>query len=80
MGHMIEGNRAAHRFTLTNALKDLSYLESMADAAKMANPVGNAVKNSFALGVAASGGGPQDYVPHLVDFIAGVNEAKLRQG
>ena len=78
MGHTIEGNREAHRFTLSNALKDLSYLESMADAAKLANPVGNAVKNSFALGVAASGGGPEDYVPHLVDFIAGANGTKLR--
>jgi len=78
MGHTIEGNREAHRFTLANGLKDLSYLESMADAAKLANPVGNAVKNSFALGVAASGGGPEDYVPHLVDFIAAVNGTKLR--
>lgn len=78
MGHTIEGNREAHRFTLANALKDLSYLESLSDAAKLANPVGNAVKNSFALAVAASGGGPEDYVPHLVDFIAAANAAKLR--
>ena len=79
MGHTIEGNREAHRFTLANGLKDLSYLESMADAAKLANPIGNAVKNAFAGGVAASGGGPEDYVPHLVDFIAAVNGTKLRQ-
>jgi 3-hydroxyisobutyrate dehydrogenase-like beta-hydroxyacid dehydrogenase len=78
MGHTIEGNREAHRFTLSNALKDLSYLESMADAARLANPVGNAVKNAFALGVAAGGGGPEDYVPHLVDFIAAANGTKLR--
>jgi 3-hydroxyisobutyrate dehydrogenase-like beta-hydroxyacid dehydrogenase len=78
MGYTIDGNREAHRFTLANALKDLGYLESMADAAKLANPVGNAVKNSFSLAVAASGGGPEDYVPHLVDFIAGVNGTKVR--
>ncbi|OYX44539.1 MAG: 3-hydroxyisobutyrate dehydrogenase [Rhodobacterales bacterium 32-67-9] len=70
MGYARDGNREAHRFTLTNALKDLRYLESMADAAGLANPVGNAAKNSFAMAVAAGGGGPEDYVPHLVDFVA----------
>jgi 3-hydroxyisobutyrate dehydrogenase-like beta-hydroxyacid dehydrogenase len=78
MGHTIEGNRAAHRFTLTNGLKDLSYLESMADAARMANPVGNAVKNAFARAVAAGGSGPEDYVPHLVDFVARESGTRLR--
>lgn len=78
MGHTIESNRAAHRFTLTNALKDLGYLESMADAARLANPVGNAVKNSFALAVAGGAAGPEDYVPHLPDHIARLNGAALR--
>jgi hypothetical protein len=78
MGHTIEGNREAHRFTLTNALKDLSYLESMADAARLANPVGNAVKNSFALAVGGGAAGPEDYVPHLVDHIARANGTVLR--
>lgn len=78
MGHTIEGNRAAHRFTLTNALKDLSYLESMADAARLANPVGNAVKNSFALAVAGGADGAEDYVPHLPDHIARANGTALR--
>lgn len=70
MGYLIEGNREAHKFTLTNALKDLRYLESTADAVSLVNPVGNAVKNTFAAAVAANGGGPEDYVPHLVDFVA----------
>ncbi len=73
MGYAVEGNREAHRFTLTNALKDMRYLESMADSVALSNPMGNAVKNSFALAHANGGAGPEDYVPHLVDFIARLN-------
>lgn len=73
MGYAVEGNREAHKFTLTNALKDMRYLESMAGAVALANPIGNAVKNSFALAHAAGGNGPEDYVPHLTDFVARQN-------
>ena len=70
MGYAVEGNREAHKFTLSNALKDLRYLESMADNVNLSNPIGNAAKNSFAMALAAGGDGPEDYVPHLVDFVA----------
>ena len=73
MGYALEGNRESHKFTLTNALKDMRYLEAMADGALMANPMGNAVKNSFALACSAGGDGPEDYLPHLVDFVARAN-------
>lgn len=76
MGYAVEGNREAHKFTLTNALKDMRYLESMADGVSLANPVGNAVKNSFALAHAAGGNGPEDYVPHLTDYVAKQNGVK----
>ncbi len=76
MGYAVEGNREAHKFTLTNALKDMRYLESMADGVALANPIGNAVKNSFALAHAAGGDGPEDYVPHLVDYVAKRNGVK----
>ena len=69
MGHALEGNREAHKFTLNNAVKDLKYLESMADGVTLSNPIGNAAKNSFAQAVSAGGDGPEDYVPHLVDFV-----------
>jgi 3-hydroxyisobutyrate dehydrogenase-like beta-hydroxyacid dehydrogenase len=69
MGYAVEGNREAHKFTLANAAKDLLYLESMADAVLLANPIGNAVKNSFAQAISSGGDGPEDYVPHLVDFV-----------
>jgi 3-hydroxyisobutyrate dehydrogenase-like beta-hydroxyacid dehydrogenase len=67
----LEGDREAHKFTLRNAFKDLRYLESMADAAGIANPMGNAVKNSFATAVAQ--GGAEDFVPMLTEAIAKAN-------
>lgn len=77
MGYAIEGNFNAHKFTLTNALKDMRYLESMADDAGISNPMGNATKNSFAMAVSASGGGAQDYVPHMVKYIGTINGVDL---
>lgn len=73
MGYALGGNREAHRFTLANAYKDMRYVESMANAATMATPVTSAVKNSFAQAMATGGNGPEDYVPHLVDFIGRAN-------
>jgi 3-hydroxyisobutyrate dehydrogenase-like beta-hydroxyacid dehydrogenase len=85
MGHTIEGNRESHKFTLSNALKDLTYLESMSDVAGAANPIANATKNSFALAVAAGGSGPEDYIPHLPEYVGRANGVdltpkKLRRG
>lgn len=76
MGYAVEGNREAHKFTLTNAYKDMRYLASMADTAGAANPVGAAIKNSYAMAVNTGGGGAEDYVPHLVDFVARANGLK----
>jgi 3-hydroxyisobutyrate dehydrogenase-like beta-hydroxyacid dehydrogenase len=80
MGYIIEGNRESHKFTLANAYKDLRYLESMANAAGVANPVGNAAKNSFALAVSAGGDGPKDYVPHLVEYVGRLNGVTFSPG
>jgi len=70
MACALEGDRNSHKFTITNALKDMRYLEAMADDAGIANPIGNAVKNSFTLAYAAGADGPEDYVPHLAEFVA----------
>ena len=67
----LDGDRDAHKFTLANAFKDMRYLESMADAAGMSNPLGNAVKNSYALAVAR--GGAADYVPMLATAVGEIN-------
>ena len=76
MGYALEGNREAHRFTLSNAYKDLRYLESMANAATVTTTMASATKNSFAGAVAQGGAGPEDYVPHLTDFVARANGVK----
>lgn len=76
MGYAVEGNVEAHKFTIANALKDARYLEAMAGSVDLANPVGNAIKNSFAMAFADGGDGPQDYVPHLVDYVARRNGVK----
>jgi 3-hydroxyisobutyrate dehydrogenase-like beta-hydroxyacid dehydrogenase len=73
MGYALDGNREAHRFTIGNAWKDMRYVESMANAATMTTTMASAVKNSFALAMAQGGSGPQDYVPHLTDFVARAN-------
>jgi 3-hydroxyisobutyrate dehydrogenase-like beta-hydroxyacid dehydrogenase len=72
--YVLEGDRNAHLFTLNNALKDMRYLEAMADGAKLSNPVGNAVKNSYAIAVAQGRG--EEYVPMVSDAIAELNGLK----
>jgi 3-hydroxyisobutyrate dehydrogenase-like beta-hydroxyacid dehydrogenase len=72
--YVLEGDRDAHKFTIDNALKDLLYVEAMADAARMPNPVGNAVKNSYA--IAAAQGRGQEYVPMVSDAMAELNGLK----
>jgi 3-hydroxyisobutyrate dehydrogenase-like beta-hydroxyacid dehydrogenase len=75
MKYVLERDRDAHKFTLANAAKDLRYLGALADAAQLANPLGNAVKNTYATAVAT--GRADDFVPMISDFIAGQNGTKL---
>jgi 3-hydroxyisobutyrate dehydrogenase-like beta-hydroxyacid dehydrogenase len=73
MGYALDGNREAHKFTIGNAYKDLRYVEAMANAAIVATPMASAAKNAFAVAMATGGDGPEDYVPHLPDYIARAN-------
>lgn len=72
----LDGDRDAHRFSIANGYKDMRYLEAMADAGGLCNPLGNAVKNSFAAAVAAGGAG--DYVPMLPQHVARLNGVDLQ--
>lgn len=74
MKFTLDGDRDAHKFSLANAFKDLRYLESMADAAGLVNPLGNAVKNSYAAAVAV--GGAEDFVPMLPAYVDRANGGK----
>lgn len=75
--YVLERNREAHKFTLKNAHKDMKYLAAMAQNAGVANPVGGAVKNYYAMAEAA--GLAEDFVPMLSDFVAGLNGIALAQ-
>jgi 3-hydroxyisobutyrate dehydrogenase-like beta-hydroxyacid dehydrogenase len=75
MKYVLERDRDAHKFSLVNAYKDMRYASALADALAVANPVGSAVKNSFAMAVATGRGG--DNVPQLSDIIAEANGTKL---
>ena len=76
MKYVLERDRNAHRFTLSNALKDMSYLAGFAQALGVANPVGAAVRNSFAQAVASGHG--EDYVPMLSDHVLRWNSAPAK--
>jgi 3-hydroxyisobutyrate dehydrogenase-like beta-hydroxyacid dehydrogenase len=70
-GWIIDGDPESHRFTMVNALKDLTYVDAMATAAGLVNPVGAAARNSFAAAVAAGEG--ESYIPLLTDVVARIN-------
>jgi 3-hydroxyisobutyrate dehydrogenase-like beta-hydroxyacid dehydrogenase len=72
---VLNRNENAQRFAIVNALKDMTYLASFAQAADVANPIGAAVRNGFATAVATGHG--DKFVPALSDIIAGLNGVSL---
>jgi 3-hydroxyisobutyrate dehydrogenase-like beta-hydroxyacid dehydrogenase len=74
---VLNRNQNAQRFAIVNALKDMTYLASFAQAAGVANPIGAAVRNGFATAVATGHG--QKFVPALSDIIAGLNGVSLTE-
>ena len=64
-----------HQFTIANSHKDMRYLAAMAAGAGVANPMGAAVKNYYALADAAGRG--SDFVPALWHFVAALNGVAL---
>jgi 3-hydroxyisobutyrate dehydrogenase-like beta-hydroxyacid dehydrogenase len=66
--YVLERDPNAHKFALRNGLKDVSYLAALANTAGIANPMGAAVRNSFALAVGTGHG--DDHVPMLADIVA----------
>ena len=72
---VLERDPNAHLFTIANALKDLTYLSGFANASQTPNPLGSAVRNSFAL--AAGAGRSGDFVPMLSDAVAALSGVRL---
>lgn len=73
----IGGESEIHKFTLTNAAKDLRYCAQMAMAGGMANPMGAAMRSMFAQAEAAGHGGA--FVPQLAGLFAAANGLDLEQ-
>ena len=67
----LEGDPDAHKFSISNAHKDMRYLASMANEIGAVNNIQTLVKNSFAAMEAAGQG--DKFVPMLADFVAGLN-------
>ena len=65
------GNENAHKFSISNAHKDMRYLASMATEIGAVNNLQALVKNNFAAMEAA--GQAERYVPMLADFVAQLN-------
>ena len=67
----LAGNENAHKFSISNAHKDMRYLASMATEIGAVNNLQALVKNNFAAMEAA--GQAERYVPMLADFVAQLN-------
>jgi 3-hydroxyisobutyrate dehydrogenase-like beta-hydroxyacid dehydrogenase len=67
----VDGDRDAFRFAVRNGLKDMRYVENLANGLVVANPLGNAVKNTFALAVAQGRG--DEFVPVIAEVVAQAN-------
>ena len=70
-------DREVHKFTITNAAKDLRYAAGMAMLGGMANPMGAAMRSMFAEAEAAGHGA--SFVPELADLFAAANGLDLAE-
>jgi 3-hydroxyisobutyrate dehydrogenase-like beta-hydroxyacid dehydrogenase len=66
-----------HKFTISNAAKDLRYVNAMADNAGLMTVMASAAKQYFAQVDAAGNGG--DYVPKITDHVARLNGLDMEE-
>lgn len=71
MGYVLEGNPNSHRFTITNAHKDMRYVTNLATNTGTAAFISATVKNIYAAADGLGHGG--ENVPLLVDVMAQLN-------
>lgn len=77
MGCAVGRDMNIHKFSITNASKDVHYASAMASNTRTLNLVGEAVKSYYTY-VEANGNGA-DYVPHLADHVAKMNGFDLAE-
>jgi 3-hydroxyisobutyrate dehydrogenase-like beta-hydroxyacid dehydrogenase len=78
MKYVIERDRDAHKFTISNAHKDMRYLMNLVNASGSANVVAPVVKGYLASAEAMGKGG--DYLTMLSDHVAALNGVDLSKG
>ncbi len=75
MSYVVDRNRDAHKFAITNAAKDMRYVNAMATDAGVVNVMAAAARHYYAHVEAIGAGG--DYVPMLSDHVARLNGISL---
>jgi 3-hydroxyisobutyrate dehydrogenase-like beta-hydroxyacid dehydrogenase len=73
--YVLDRDPEANKFTIANAHKDVRYLGAMAENAGVANPLGSAIRNYYAMAEAAGRG--EDFVPTLSDYVASLAGVSL---
>ncbi len=70
--YAVEGDPNAHKFTLANAFKDLSYYDRLATAHQAATLMSDGALQTLKLGMAMGMG--ERYVPEMVDIVLALND------
>ena len=71
MSYVVDRNRDAHKFSITNASKDIRYVNNMATDAGVVNVMAASIKHYYTHAEAIGKG--SDYVPMLSDIIGAMN-------
>ncbi len=77
MRYVVDRDRNAHKFSVTNAAKDLRYVNAMAMEAGAMTMMASAAREYFAHVEAIGAGG--DYVPMLADHVARMNGLDMEE-
>ena len=75
--YAVEGDATAHKFTLANCFKDLSYYERMATKAGAATLMSDGALQTLKLGMAMGMG--ERFMPEMVDVVLRLNGETQRR-
>ena len=70
--YAVEGDAAAHKFTLANAYKDLGYYSRLAQKHRAATLMSDGALQTVKLGLAMGFG--ERFVPEMVDIVLTLND------
>ena len=76
--YAVEGDANAHKFTLANACKDLTYYNRLANRQGAATLMSDGALQTLKFGMAMGMG--ERFVPEMADIVLGLNEPKRQAG